>query len=210
MLNKNLLSTTTVILSLVGLWFGVSVSYANAARAARIAAGHAILHTNPAPTYKTIAIIPAGAKVQVNGCLPDKTWCSFQYNGIVGWASARYLNTNDVPTISFTSTRVKSDSMMKTREKNSIKHVIPSPKAIMKPQKIGQWVQSRYITDVPVNHTGIKRDERTILDPSTQVQNISVEHVAAYNPLFPDDVNYKNFERNETRYRVVTYPVPYR
>lgn len=70
-------------------------------------------------------------------------------------------------------------------------------------------MQELYRTDVIIDSTGVKkRDERTILNPSPKAQGVSVKHVNAYNPFFPDDVNFKNFERNETRYRIVTYPSP--
>ncbi|WP_455473889.1 SH3 domain-containing protein [Bartonella sp. B30(2025)] len=204
--SKNLLSTATVLLSVIGSGFGVSVSYANAGMVARIATGHVVLRTGPSTTNKIIAVIPTGAKVQINGCLSNRIWCSFKYNGMIGWASARYLNTKNVPTISFTPIYVKPNPMMKEKKSKTAKQVVPHAKVITVPQKVEKRIQKHHQKHAPIRHTGVKRDERIILNPSMEAQAISVENVTAYNPFFPENVNYRNFERNETRYRIVTYP----
>lgn len=80
---------------------------------ARVASGQVSLRTGPATAYKLIAMVPMGAKVQIYGCLSNKTWCSLGYDGKVGWASARYVNVANVPTIAFKKVPVKSNSMIK-------------------------------------------------------------------------------------------------
>ncbi|EJF86558.1 hypothetical protein ME1_01396 [Bartonella vinsonii subsp. arupensis OK-94-513] len=208
MLKKNFLSSTMILLALSGLGLGMTVSRADAATVTRVTTDHVVLRTGPAKTYKAISTVPVGAKVQVNGCLSNKAWCSLRYNGRVGWAPARFVDVNNVPMISFIKTHVKPYSTIKAQQKK-IKQTVSRSKTLTLPQKIRKNMQELYRTDVIIDSTGVKkRDERTILNPSQKAQNVSVKHVNAYNPFFPDDVNYKNFERNETRYRIVTYPSP--
>ncbi|WP_208438146.1 SH3 domain-containing protein [Bartonella taylorii] len=208
MLKKNFLSTTMILLAIGGLGLGMTVSHAVAGTVARVASGKAVLRTGPAKAYKAIATVPTGGKVQIHGCLSNKTWCSLRYNGRDGWASARYVNVNDVPMISFAHMRMKPHSMVKT-QKGKVKQAAPHSKSMRAPQKTRKNMQKLYRTDMIIDSTGVrKRDERTILNPSPKAQGVSVKHVTAYNPFFPNDVNFKNFERNETRYRVVTYPAP--
>ncbi|WP_455481722.1 SH3 domain-containing protein [Bartonella sp. B35(2025)] len=208
MFKKNFLSTTVILLSLVGAGLGVSAFNVVAGTVAHVASGYVILHTGPATTYQVIETVPIGAKVQINSCLPNKSWCLLQYNGRIGWASARYFNVNNVPIISSGHMHMKLNPMVKVK-KGKVKQVVPDFKIITAPQKIQKQMQKQYRIDVILDHTGVKkRDERTILNPSPNAHGISVEHVAAYNPLFPNSVHFKNFERNETRYRVVTYPTP--
>ncbi|GAA5109097.1 SH3 domain-containing protein [Bartonella jaculi] len=210
MLKKNFLSTTTtmILLSFGGLGMGMFVPSATAGTVARVATGHVILRTGPATTYKAIATVPTGAKVQINGCLSNKAWCALSYNGKAGWASAHYLNVNNIPTIAFAHMHMKPNSMIKA-QKEKAKRIISDYKASTVPQKIRKNMQKLYRTDVIIDSTGVKkRDERTIFNPSTKAHDVSVKHVTAYNPFFPDNVNFKNFERNETRYRIVTYPAP--
>ncbi|EJF81192.1 SH3 domain-containing protein [Bartonella doshiae] len=210
MLKKKIL-LTTILLSVVGSsGLGMFASHAVAGTIARVAAGHAVLRTGPTTAYKVIATVPAGAKVQINGCLPNKSWCSLRYHGKVGWVPARYLSVNNVPTISFAHRHVKPHSTMKA-QKEKMKPAVPGSKAFTGPQKKRQHLQKLYRTDMIIDSTGVKkRDERTIFNPSSKAQGVSVKHVTAYNPFFPDDVNFRNFERNETRYRIVTYPAPSR
>ncbi|VEJ45843.1 SH3 domain-containing protein [Bartonella vinsonii] len=208
MLKKNFLSSTMILLALSGLGLGMTVSRAEAATVSRVTTDHVVLRTGPATTYKAIATVPTGAKVQVNGCLSNKAWCSLRYNGRIGWAPARFTNGNNVPLISLTKARVKPHSTIKAQKKK-IKQTVSGSKTLTLPQKIRKNMRELYRTDVIIDSTGVKkRDERTILNPSPKAQDVSVKHVNAYNPFFPNDVNFKNFERNETRYRIVTYPSP--
>ncbi|WP_455465733.1 SH3 domain-containing protein [Bartonella sp. B39] len=207
MLKKSFLSTTMILLALGG-GLGMTISHAVAGTVARVASSQAILRTGPATAYKVITTVPTGAKVQINGCLSNKTWCLLHYNGRDGWASARYLNVNNVPTIALIHMGMKPSSTIKA-QREKVKQVVSSFKTLRVPQKTQKNVQKLYRTDVIIDSTGVKkRDERTILNPSPKARGVSVKHVTAYNPFFADDVNFRNFERNETRYRVVTYPAP--
>ncbi|EJF76078.1 hypothetical protein MCO_01698 [Bartonella sp. DB5-6] len=208
MLKKNFLSTTMILFAVGGLWLGMTISHAVAGTVARVASGKAVLRTGPAIAYKVIATVPTGGKVHIHGCLSNKAWCSLRYNGRDGWVSARYLNVKNVPMISFAHMRVKPNSMIKTQT-GKVKQVAPHSKSMKVPQKTRKNMQKLYRTDMIIDSTGVKkRDERTIFNPSPKAQGVSVKHVTAYNPFFPNDVNFKNFERNETRYRIVTYPAP--
>ncbi|WP_375649276.1 SH3 domain-containing protein [Bartonella sp. MU70NMGDW] len=213
MLRKKFLSTTMILWALGASGVVVTASHAEAGTiagtVARVASGQVSLRTGPATAYKVITMVPMGAKVQIYGCLSNKTWCSLGYHGKVGWASARYVNVSDVPTIAFTKMPVKPNAMIKSSQvkKEKVKQVVSDFKVLPAIQKTRKNMQKLYRTDMIIDSTGVKkRDERTILNPSPKAQEVSVKRVNAYNPLFPDNVNYKNFERNETRYRVVTYP----
>ncbi|MBX4335183.1 SH3 domain-containing protein [Bartonella raoultii] len=206
MVNKNFLSTTMILLTLGGAGLGVSSSYSIAGTAAYVRENHAVLRTGPATAYKVITTVPTGAKVQINGCLSNKNWCFLHYKGKAGWVFARFLNVNHIPTVSFTKTRMIPSSKMIV-QKEKVKQPTSGFKALKVPQKTKKHVQKSYRKDLIIDSTGVKkRDERAIFNPSPKAQNISVKHVTAYNPFFPDDVNFKNFERNETRYRIITYP----
>ncbi|WP_375657045.1 SH3 domain-containing protein [Bartonella sp. CM120XJJH] len=213
MLRKKFLSTTMILWVLGASGVAVTAFHAEAGTiagtVARVASGQVSLRTGPATAYKVITMVPMGAKVQIYGCLSNKTWCSLGYHGKVGWASARYVNVNDVPTITFKKMPVKPNAIIKSPKvkKEKVKQVVSDFRDLPAIQKTRNNMQKFYRTDVIIDSTGVKkRDERTILNPSPKAQEVSVKRVNAYNPLFPDNVNYKNFERNETRYRVVTYP----
>ncbi|WP_455476798.1 SH3 domain-containing protein [Bartonella sp. B41] len=208
MFKRNLLSATMILFSFVGIGIGISESAVLAGTVAHIALGNAILRAGPDKTYGVITIVPTGAKVQINGCLSDKDWCSLRYSGRDGWVSARYLNVDNVPTISVELGNMKKNPVMKTR-KRRIDQVASDFKMITVPKKKLQRMQQQRRIDIILDSTGVKkRDERTILNPSPNAHSISVKHVTAYNPLFPENVNFRNTERNETRYRVITYPSP--
>ncbi|QEE09634.1 SH3 domain-containing protein [Bartonella kosoyi] len=218
MLRKRFLSTMMTLWALGASGVAMTAFHAQAGTiagtVARVASGQVSLRTGPATAYKVIAMVPMGAKVQIYGCLSNKTWCSLGYSGKIGWASARYVNVNNVPTVAFKKMPVNSLKKMSAKSnaiikspKEKVKQAVSDFKALPAMQKTRKNMQKLYRTDVIIDATGVKkRDERTILNPSPKAQGVSVKHVNAYNPFFPDKVNDKNFERNETRYRVVTYP----
>ncbi|MET3590156.1 uncharacterized protein YraI [Bartonella silvatica] len=206
MLKKRFLSTILLLLTFGGAGGGMSISYAAVRTVAHVASGQVVLRTGPEKTYQVVTTVPRGEKIQINGCLPNKSWCFLRYKEKAGWASARYINVQNVPVISFARMARKSNSRIKA-PKEQVKHVVSRFKNLKTPKKKRKNGQKLYRTDLIIDSTGVKkRDEKTILKPSSKVNSVSVEHVTAYNPLFPDDVNFRNFERNETRYRVVTYP----
>lgn len=208
MFKKSFLSTTLVLSVFGGAGLGVTTTHAAVGTVARVASGQAVLRSGPATAYQAITTIPTGGKVKINGCLSNKNWCSIGYDGKVGWAFARYLNVNNVPTISFKDMPVKSNSTV-TAQKQKVKQIVSGFKNLAVPEKIQKKTQKFYKRDMTIDSKSAKkRDEQTILNPSSKAQSVSVKHVNAYNPFFPEDVNFKNFERSETRYRIVTYPAP--
>ncbi|KEC54286.1 SH3 domain-containing protein [Bartonella rochalimae] len=216
MFKKSFLSATMMLTSLMGAGFMLATSDVAAGTVAKIEKGKAILRAGPATTYKVTAVVPTGAKVQINGCLADKVWCLLQHNETVGWASANYFNVDNIPVISFMQIKRKPQPVIQkqiVQEKQVISHPNNTPTATVAEKK----VQKKDETSATINKkpldikdivpTGVKKtDDRIILKPSENTREISIKRVTAYNPLFPDNVNFENAERNETRYRVITYP----
>ncbi|MCL6229480.1 SH3 domain-containing protein [Bartonella bilalgolemii] len=215
MFKKNFLSATMMLTSLMGAGLMMVTSDAAAGTVAKIEKGKAILRAGPATTYKVTAIVPTGAKVQINGCLANKVWCLLQHNEMVGWASANYFNVHNVPVISFIQVKGKSKPVIQeqiVQEKKVVSHSKNTPIAPVVEKKAQKKDETSVMVKKPTDikdivHTGVKKtDDRIILKPSENTREISIKRVTAYNPLFPDNVNFENAERNETRYRIITYP----
>lgn len=51
------------------------------------------LRTGPGTRYYPIMLLPAGAPVELYGCLQGYTWCDVSYGRERGWVSSRYLST---------------------------------------------------------------------------------------------------------------------
>jgi uncharacterized protein YraI len=51
------------------------------------------LRTGPGTEYYPIVVLPAGAPVELYGCLEGYTWCDIAYGRERGWVSSRYLST---------------------------------------------------------------------------------------------------------------------
>jgi uncharacterized protein YraI len=49
------------------------------------------LKAGPGPGFPVVDRIPAGARVNVHGCIKGGTWCDVSWDGERGWVSARYL-----------------------------------------------------------------------------------------------------------------------
>ncbi|OPB31903.1 SH3 domain-containing protein [Bartonella sp. AR 15-3] len=215
MFKKNFLSTTMMLTSLMGAGLIMVTGDAAAGTVAKIEKGKAILRAGPATTYKVTAIVPTGTKVQINGCLANKVWCLLQHNEMVGWASANYFNVHNVPIISFIQMKEKLKPVIQkqiVQEKKVVSHSKNVPTAPVAEKKMQKKDETSVMVNKPTDikdivHTGVKKtDDRIILKPSENTREISIKRVTAYNPLFPDNVNFENAERNETRYRVITYP----
>jgi uncharacterized protein YraI len=67
-----------------------AVALSAGAAAAASATTDVNLRAGPGPDYQAIAVIPAGATVDVLGC--SGSWCQVNYAGRVGYASASYLS----------------------------------------------------------------------------------------------------------------------
>lgn len=51
------------------------------------------LRTGAGTGYPAIAVMPRGSAMNVAYCEASQNWCFGNWNGIQGWASARYLST---------------------------------------------------------------------------------------------------------------------
>ncbi len=51
------------------------------------------LRAGPGTQYYPILVLPAGAPVNLYGCLRGYTWCDVSYGRERGWVSSRYLST---------------------------------------------------------------------------------------------------------------------
>src|SRR5947209_3490973 len=49
------------------------------------------LKAGPGPGFPVVDRIPAGARVNVHGCISGGRWCDVSWDGERGWVSARYL-----------------------------------------------------------------------------------------------------------------------
>jgi uncharacterized protein YraI len=49
------------------------------------------LRAGPGMDQPVIAVMPAGASVEIHQCLEGRVWCEVTYAGTTGWASERFL-----------------------------------------------------------------------------------------------------------------------
>ncbi|WP_291695549.1 SH3 domain-containing protein [Bradyrhizobium sp.] len=49
------------------------------------------MRAGPGPSFPQVDRIPAGARVDVHGCLKGDAWCDVSWSGDRGWVSSRYL-----------------------------------------------------------------------------------------------------------------------
>lgn len=88
---QNVLSPLAAI-ALLGAIFAISAPSANAQTAQYATVTTALnMRSGPSTSYQVILVLPAGAQVTVYQCTTNRTWCELEYNGRLGWASARYL-----------------------------------------------------------------------------------------------------------------------
>jgi len=50
------------------------------------------LRTGPGTQYYPILVLPAGAPIELYGCLQGYTWCDVSYGRERGWVSSRYIS----------------------------------------------------------------------------------------------------------------------
>ena len=49
------------------------------------------VRSGPGPLYSIVGMIPANAKVMVQGCLADASWCEIVLGDVKGWSAGNYL-----------------------------------------------------------------------------------------------------------------------
>jgi uncharacterized protein YraI len=65
---------------------------------AEAAEGYATANVNmrsgPSTSYPAVTVIPAGAPVEIHGCLADLPWCDVSFVGGRGWVAGRYVQSS--------------------------------------------------------------------------------------------------------------------
>lgn len=51
------------------------------------------MRSGPSTQYPPVLVIPAGSRVDIQGCLQSANWCDVAYAGYRGWVSGSYLQT---------------------------------------------------------------------------------------------------------------------
>jgi len=64
-----------------------------AAAAPGFATGAVNLRAGPGTGYPQVVVVPAGAPVEIFGCLDGRGWCDVGYGSVRGWVSANYLQS---------------------------------------------------------------------------------------------------------------------
>ncbi|WP_282615030.1 SH3 domain-containing protein [Roseomonas gilardii] len=76
----------------LGLGLGLALGVAAPALAAPgYATGNVNLRAGPGPSYPRVAMIAAGAPVEIFGCLDGYNWCDVGVGGARGWVAGSYL-----------------------------------------------------------------------------------------------------------------------
>jgi uncharacterized protein YraI len=75
-------------IALAGAVAAMALVPALAEAAPGYATGSVSLRTGASTSFPRIAVIPAGARVDVQGC---SSWCAVNYGGLSGYASANYI-----------------------------------------------------------------------------------------------------------------------
>ena len=88
-MRPNIPSVAALLAAIAG--FGA----APVAAAPGFATGAVNLRAGPGVTYPQVVVVPAGAPVEIIGCLPGFTWCDVGFGEVRGWVSARYLQSLD-------------------------------------------------------------------------------------------------------------------
>ncbi|GEO86360.1 MULTISPECIES: SH3 domain-containing protein [Alphaproteobacteria] len=52
------------------------------------------MRSGPSTQYPAVIIIPAGSRVDIQGCMQSVNWCDVAYAGYRGWVSGSYLQTS--------------------------------------------------------------------------------------------------------------------
>ncbi len=61
--------------------------------ATAIATANVNMRSGPSTRYPAVVVIPAGARVDIRGCLSSANWCDVAAAGYRGWVSGSYLQT---------------------------------------------------------------------------------------------------------------------
>lgn len=64
-----------------------------AAAATAYSTANVNMRSGPSTQYPPVLVIPAGVRVDIQGCMQSANWCDVAYAGYRGWVSGRYLQT---------------------------------------------------------------------------------------------------------------------
>ncbi|WP_424134415.1 SH3 domain-containing protein [Roseomonas chloroacetimidivorans] len=64
---------------------------APASAAPGFATGNVNLRAGPGTNYPQVTVVPAGAPVEIFGCLEGYSWCDVGFGQVRGWVSSNYL-----------------------------------------------------------------------------------------------------------------------
>ncbi|MBO3762347.1 SH3 domain-containing protein [Ciceribacter sp. L1K22] len=79
-------------LGILAAGLAIAVSLPALAQAANgYATANVNLRAGPSTNYPAVTVIPAGAGVDIYGCLNTANWCDVGFRGIRGWVSGSYL-----------------------------------------------------------------------------------------------------------------------
>jgi uncharacterized protein YraI len=51
------------------------------------------MRSGPSTRYPAVIVVPAGSRVNIQGCMSSANWCDVSYAGYRGWVSGSYLQT---------------------------------------------------------------------------------------------------------------------
>ena len=51
------------------------------------------MRSGPSPRYPAVIVVPAGTRVNIQGCMSSAYWCDVSFAGYRGWVSGSYLQT---------------------------------------------------------------------------------------------------------------------
>lgn len=64
-----------------------------AAAATAFSTANVNMRSGPSTQYPPVLVIPAGVRVDIQGCMQSANWCDVAYAGYRGWVSGSYLQT---------------------------------------------------------------------------------------------------------------------
>ena len=51
------------------------------------------MRSGPSTRYPAVIVVPAGTRVNIQGCMSSANWCDVSFAGYRGWVSGSYLQT---------------------------------------------------------------------------------------------------------------------
>lgn len=61
--------------------------------AAAFSTANVNMRSGPSTRYPAVIVVPAGSRVNIQGCMSSANWCDVSFAGYRGWVSGSYLQT---------------------------------------------------------------------------------------------------------------------